>query len=75
MSAKFNDRQKSLKRRFLLILGLITFVLVFAFGVMVMFWNGIVLQLSDIQRKLVGGLIIVYAILRFSRIIKKERDE
>jgi hypothetical protein len=75
MSSTFNNKQKSLKRRFLLILGLVTFICFLAFGIMVMFWDGIAQQLPGYQRKIFGGLIIIYAILRFSRLLKKEENE
>lgn len=75
MSSIFNNKQKSLKRRFLLILGLVTFICFLAFGIMVMFWDSIAQQLPDYQRKIFGGMIIIYAILRFSRLLKKEENE
>jgi TRAP-type C4-dicarboxylate transport system permease small subunit len=74
MSERFGSKQKSLKRRFLLILGLITFVFFFAFGVFVMFWGGFT-QLENYQRKIFGALIILYSILRFSRILKKDKSD
>ena len=55
MSINFDDKQKSLKRRFLLILGIITFTCFLALGIMVMFWQGLPVQLSDTQRKIFGG--------------------
>jgi len=75
MANTFRDKQKSLKRRFLLILGLVTFVCFFAFGVMLIFWDGIAQQLPAYQRRIFGVMVILYAMLRFSRILKKEKDE
>jgi len=75
MPGTFNSKQKSLKRRFLLILGLVTFVCFFALGVMIIFWDGILPQWEGYQRKLIGGLFIIYSILRFSRLLKKDNDE
>lgn len=75
MSLTFKDKQKSLKRRFLFILGLITFICFFVFGLMVIFWDGIAQQFPLYQRRIFGGMIILYAILRFSRILKKEENE
>lgn len=74
MSINFDDKQKSLKRRFLLILGIITFTGFFALGIMVIFWQEMPVQLTDTQRKLFGGLIILYSILRFSRLLKKDDE-
>jgi len=75
MSSNFNNKQKSLKRRFLLILGITTLVCVIAMGVMIMFWDKLNLNLSNTQRLVVGGLFIAYGILRFTRILRKEPNE
>ncbi|MBE9584573.1 hypothetical protein IM792_08960 [Mucilaginibacter sp. JRF] len=70
-----NSKQKSLKRRFLLILGVITFICVITLGVMVMFWDAMNLPLTGWQRYLFGAFFIFYGILRFSRLLKKDNDE
>ena len=75
MSTRFNDRQKSLKRRFLPILGAITFICVVGFGLMIIFWKEILPQLEGYKRTGFGVLIILYAVLRFSRLLKKDTDE
>ena len=69
-----NDKQKSLKRRFLLILGIVTFSCFVGLGLMVIFWQDMPVQLTDTQRKLFGGMIILYSILRFSRLLKKDDE-
>jgi cytochrome c biogenesis protein CcdA len=72
----FDDkRQKSLKRRFLLILGVTTLLAVFALGLMVIFWDSMLPNISKTQRIIIGLVLIGYGILRFSRILKKEPDE
>jgi len=75
MSSTLKDKQKSLKRRFLLILGLVTFTCFVGFGLMVMFWDGIAQQFEPYQRKILGGIIIIYALVRFSRLLKKDENE
>lgn len=75
MSYRMNDKQKSLKRRFLLILGATTFVCVFAFGLMIIFWRRMELPFNNWQRIGIGCLIIIYSILRFSRLLRKDPDE
>ena len=69
-----NDKQKSLKRRFLLILGIVTFTGFIALGLMVMFWPNLAVQLTDTQRKIFGVMIILYSVLRFSRLLKKDDE-
>jgi hypothetical protein len=75
MSSTLKDKQKSLKRRFLLILGLVTFICFVAFGLMVMFWDGIAQQFTGYQRKIIGGIIVLYAVVRFSRLLRKDENE
>ncbi|MFD0751710.1 hypothetical protein ACFQZS_16280 [Mucilaginibacter calamicampi] len=75
MSLKFDSKQKSLKRRFLLILGAVTAVCVLALGLMVIFWKDMLPQLSSFQRTGFGVLIMVYAVLRFARLLRKDPDE
>jgi cytochrome c biogenesis protein CcdA len=75
MSLQNNGKQKSLKRRFLLILGATTFVFILALGLMIMFWSQMPLQLTKWQRILFGSLVIIYAVLRFSRLFKKDPDK
>ena len=75
MSLNLFDKQKSLKRRFLLILGIAAFIAVVSFGLMIMFWDKLELNLSHTQRLMVGGLVIGYGILRFTRVFKKQPDD
>jgi hypothetical protein len=77
MPYKFSFKQKSPQRRFLFILGLITFIACFSMGLMVMFWGKLVsrLDLPDGQRILIGSLLLVYSLIRFLRFFKKEPDE
>jgi hypothetical protein len=70
-----NEKQKSPKRRFLLILVVLAFVCFCALGLMVIFWDGMLPNVSKTQRIGFGSIIILYGILRFSRLLKKERNE
>ncbi len=70
-----NYKQKSLKRRFLLILGALAFLSFLVFGLMIVFWNKIPLNMPSYQRIIFGSFVIIYAIIRFSRVLKKEPDE
>jgi len=68
MFNKFNLKQKPPKERFLLILGLVTFICFFGLGLMLMFWNRLPLNMGSTQRYLYGSVVIVYSIIRFSRL-------
>jgi peptidoglycan/LPS O-acetylase OafA/YrhL len=70
-----NNRQKSPKRRFLLILGVTAFVCFVALGVMIIFWDSMLPNLDKTTRVIFGVIIIIYAAVRFSRIIRREKDE
>ncbi|MDB5009100.1 MAG: hypothetical protein JWP45_3493 [Mucilaginibacter sp.] len=70
-----NNRQKSPQRRFLLILGVIAFISFCTLGLMIIFWDKMLPSFPKTQKILYGILIIVYAVIRFSRLLKKERDE
>ena len=75
MPLNYDNKQKSLKRRFLLILGAVTSVCVLGLGLMIIFWKDMLPQLEGFQRTAFGVLIMVYAVLRFARLLKKEPDE
>ncbi|EHQ27237.1 hypothetical protein [Mucilaginibacter paludis] len=70
-----NKKQKSLNRRFLLILGAAAFVCFLVLGLMIIFWAKLPLDMPQYQRWIFGGVIIIYSIVRFSRLLKKEPDE
>ena len=74
MPYKFNLRQKSLKRRFLLILGVATLIACVSFGLMIMFYEPLIenLDMSRTERLALGGLLLIYSVLRFSRLFKKD---
>lgn len=77
MPYKFSFRQKSPKRRFLLILGLATFIACVTLGLMIMFWDKLIqkLNMSQTERLMLGGLFLVYGLLRFSRLFKVEPED
>jgi hypothetical protein len=71
LNTDFN-KQKSPARRFLFILGAALFIGVTIIGLLIMFWKGLPIPLTDTQRYTFGGLFIAYGILRFVRIIKTD---
>ncbi len=68
-----NTKQKSLNRRFLLILGAAAFVCFLALGSMLIFWDRF--GLSQTQRWAFGGIMIIYGVIRFARLLRKDKDE
>jgi len=75
MLQQYNDREKSLTRRFLLILGIITFIAFLVLGLMIIFWDKFPLEMPKYQKVLFGSLIIVYDVIRVSRLFKKQPNE
>lgn len=75
MSLNDNQRQKSPKRRFLLILGLIIFPSIIILGFLIMFWDGLNLTLTQTQRYIFGALFVVYGILRLPRTINSAKAD
>ncbi|TAF45961.1 MAG: hypothetical protein EAZ51_06205 [Sphingobacteriales bacterium] len=73
MYQKFEDRQKSPTKRFLLVLGIVMFSLYFVLGVMIIFWpNFPLMQGVEMVWKIAFGvLLIVYSFFRFIRLIKQ----
>lgn len=75
MSSNFNNRQKSLKRRFLL-LGIIRLVCVVGAGLLIIiFSKKLNLNLSYTDKLIVGTLFVVYGVARFVFSRKREIDD
>jgi hypothetical protein len=69
-----NTEQKSPKRRFLLILGVVIFIALFAWGLLIIFWNKFPYDIPQTQRTIFGSVVLVYAVLRFSRYLRKDSN-
>jgi cytochrome c biogenesis protein CcdA len=70
-----NYKKKSLFKRFLLFIGMLSFFIYIILGIMILFWKKIPLNLTSNQRYLFGGVIIVYAFFRFIRFFNTSTDE
>jgi len=70
-----NKKQKSLNRRFLLILGATAFLGFLILGLMIIFWSKFPLEMPRYQRIAFGLIVIIYSVIRFSRLLRKEEDE
>ena len=71
MSSNLRDKQKSPERRFLL-LDVIRLIAVVTVGLLIMFYNKFDLNLSNTQKMVVGGLFVVYGVLRFTLSLKNQ---
>jgi hypothetical protein len=70
-----NKKQKSLNRRFLLILGAAAFICFLVLGLMIIFWSKFPLDMPQSQKIAFGSVVIIYAVIRFARLLRKEKDE
>ena len=66
--------QKSPKVRFLLVLGIVFFLIYFVLGITVIFWKEFPIDMSTTYRIAFGVLLIAYAFFRFIRIIQNNRE-
>ena len=69
-----NIRKKSLKERFLLVLGILFFLVYLVLGLFIIFMKNLPLAMEPKYRIVFGVLLIVYAIFRFFRIINDTND-
>ena len=69
-----NIKKKSLKERFLLVLGILFFLVYLVLGLFIIFMKNFPLAMEREFRIAFGGLLIVYAAFRFFRIINDNND-
>ncbi|HEY1193284.1 hypothetical protein [Flavobacterium sp.] len=69
-----NIQKKSLKERFLLVLGILFFLIYLVLGLMIMFWEKLPLNMEWKYRYMFGVLLIVYSGIRFLRLINSKEQ-
>lgn len=69
-----NIKKKSLKERFLLVLGILFFCLYLVLGLFIIFMNNFPLDMQPVYRVAFGVLLIAYASFRFFRIINDNNN-
>ena len=69
-----NIQKKSLKERFLLVLGILFFLIYLVLGLMIMFWEKLPLNMEPKYRYAFVGLLIVYSAIRFLRLINSNTE-
>ena len=68
-----NFQKKSLKERFLLVIGMMFFLIYLTFGLVIIFWKELPLTMPYNFRIAFGVILIVYSFLRFIRFFNKEQ--
>lgn len=69
-----NIQKKSLKERFLLVIGILFFLIYFILGLIVLFVKSLPLNMPMNYRIAFGVLLIVYALIRGVRIVKDNKE-
>jgi len=64
--------QKSPQQRFLFILGLVMFAFYLVLGVTLIVWKDMPVEIQRTYRILLGVLLIIYAVIRFTRVINQK---
>jgi hypothetical protein len=70
-----NFKKKSLKERFLLVIGMLFFLLYLVLGLILIFWTTIPIAMEPHYRIAFGLLLIVYAYIRFTRYFANQKEE
>lgn len=68
-------KQKSPQQRFLFILGLVMFLFYLILGGMLIFGTVVLSQIQPMYRIMLGCLLIVYAVIRFVRLINQKPEQ
>jgi hypothetical protein len=70
-----NFKKKSLKERFLLVIGMLFFLLYLVLGLILVFWKTMPINMEPNYRIAFGVLLIVYAYIRFTRFFANQTEE
>lgn len=70
-----NFKKKSLKERFLLVIGMLFFFLYLVLGLIFIFWKNIPITMQPNYRIAFGILLILYAYIRFTRFFATQKQE
>jgi cytochrome c biogenesis protein CcdA len=68
-------QQKSPQQRFLFILGLVMFAFYMVFGVGLIVWKDLPVDIQPTYRILLGVILIVYGVIRFVRLINQKEED
>jgi|JI61114DRNA_FD_contig_123_49390_length_740_multi_3_in_0_out_2_2 uncharacterized membrane protein (DUF485 family) len=70
-----NFKEKSLKERFLLVIGLCFFLMYFVLGLILIFWKELPIAMEQKYRVVFGIVLIVYSFFRFIRFFNLSQEE
>jgi cytochrome c biogenesis protein CcdA len=70
-----NYKKKSLKERFLLVIGILFLMIYLTLGVILIFWTKFPIRMETQYRIALGCLLIVYGTFRFWRLLKTDSDD
>ena len=74
INAYNNFQKKSLKERFLLVIGILFFLLYLGLGLIIIFWKDFPIQMKPSYRIAFGIILIVYSFLRFLRFFNANKE-
>jgi hypothetical protein len=69
-----NFQKKSLKERFLFVIGMMVFFAYFILGLIFIFWKSMPIAMQSEYRIAFGALLIVYSFIRFLRIFNTNNE-
>ena len=67
-------QEKSLKERFLLVIGMLVFLAYLVLGLLFIFWTTLPIAMQPAYRIAFGVVLIVYSFVRFFRIFNLNND-
>jgi hypothetical protein len=69
-----NFKEKSLKERFLLVIGILFFLIYLGLGLIIIFWKEFPINMKPSYRVAFGILLIVYSFFRFMRFFNSNEE-
>ncbi|KAB1153735.1 hypothetical protein F6464_13800 [Flavobacterium luteum] len=69
-----NFKKKSLKERFLLVIGILFFLLYLVLGLVIIFWKEFPINMKPSYRVAFGIVLIVYSFFRFMRFFNSNEE-
>jgi hypothetical protein len=70
-----NQQKKSPKERFLLVIGILFFLVYLVLGLIVIFWEKFPIEMDRPYRIALGSILIVYSFLRFMRFFNSDNNQ